>query len=171
MAWAALATAVLQVAASASAGGEAGAQLRPADPLIGPLSRRHKCALTRFEGPPTALYSDRPYHTDVAVPELSGRAFCRGKRHGQEVWILDVTRATTFYALASASQGLEAGGWRALETPVRVDAAGLALDRLYARRVEPGRYAIHHGHATTASPVFFDPADARVVPIPAPDHD
>lgn len=156
---------------SAAAGGDSETRIRPPSGLIGPVPRQRGCALTDFQGPSTTLYADRPYHTNGPVPELSGLSFCRSKRHNQALWILDVTRPTTLYTLASESHSLEAGGWRLLPRTVRVDAAGLVLDRLYSRRVHPGRYAIHHGHATTANPVFFDSADARVTPIPAPDDE
>jgi hypothetical protein len=156
---------------TASAGGSAETLLRPASGVIGPLPRHRGCELTEYRGSSTPLYTDRPYHTAGDVPELSGLSFCRGKRHGQEMWILDVTRPTTLYTLASASHALERGGWRRLPRPVRVDAAGLALDRLYAWRIAPGRFAIHHGHATTANPVFFDAANARIAPIAAQGDD
>jgi hypothetical protein len=103
------------------------------------------------------------------VAPLEGTLFCRGKRHGRDLWILDVSRATALFTLASAAHELEASGWRLFPEPVRVDAAGLALDRLYRLRVKPGRYAIHYGRATTASPVFWNPRDARIVPIPPAD--
>jgi hypothetical protein len=156
---------------SAWAGGSSETRLRPVSGVIGPLPRHHGCLLTEYQGRSTPLYADRPYHTSGDVQELSGLSFCRGKRHGQEVWILDVIRPTTLYTLASESHALEQGGWRRLPGSVHVDAAGLDLDRLYAWRVEPGRFAIHYGHATTANPIFFDTADARLAPVPAQSDD
>ena len=132
-------------------------------PAGSPLGIAPRCEQVRYQGPQTALYSDRPYRTDGVVGALEGYSFCRSHRHGQEVWLLEVVRATTFLTLASERHQLEEAGWKRVDVPVRVDAAGLSLDRLYERRLEPGRYAIHYGQARTANPVFWRPADARVI--------
>jgi len=132
-------------------------------PAGSPLELAPSCEQVRYQGPQTALYSDRPYRTDGTVGALEGYSFCRSHRHGNEVWLFEVIRATTFLTLASERHRLEDAGWKRVDVPVRVDAAGLVLDRLYQRRLEPGRYAIQYGHARTANPVFWKPADARVM--------
>jgi len=137
--------------------------VRPAGSLLGIAAG---CEEVGYQGPQTLLYSDRPYHTSGAVGPLEGYAFCRSQRHGQEVWLIEVLRPTTFLTLASLQHQLELAGWKHVDLPVRVDAAGLSFDRLYQRSVEPGRYAIHYGHARTANPVFWRPADARMILAP-----
>ena len=132
-------------------------------PAGAPLAIAPRCEQVAYQGPQTALYSDRPYRTSGVVRALEGYSFCRSHRHGQEVWLFEVVRATTFLTLASERHQLEEAGWKRLDVPVRVDAAGLPLDGLYERRVDPGRYAIHYGHARTANPVFWRPADARMI--------
>lgn len=138
--------------------------VRPGGSVLGRFARR-ACEAVAYAGPETRLYSDRPYHTAEKVPVLEGQQFCRDKRHGRGLWILDVHEPTALYTIATARHELERSGWRLYPEPVRVEAAGLTLDRLYRLRVEPGRYAIHHGHATTANPVFWNPRDARIVPV------
>jgi hypothetical protein len=128
-----------------------------------PLALAPRCDLVAYQGSQTALYLDRPYRTSVPVRELEGYSFCRSHRHGQEVWLVEVIRPTTFLTLASRRHQLEAAGWERLESAVRVDAAGVVLDGLYRRRVEPGRYAIPYGQARTANPVFWRPADTRLL--------
>lgn len=137
--------------------------------VLGRFLRRRSCEAVTYAGPATQLYSDRPYHTSAPVAELEGHLFCRGKRHGRDLWILDVSHKTRLYALAAEKHRLERSGWTKLPQPVRVEAAGLALDGLYELRVGPGRYAIHYGHASTANPVFWNPRDAHIVPIPPAD--
>jgi hypothetical protein len=148
----------------AAAGAEEVPFVRPAG---SPLELASRCEQVRYQGRETALYSDRPYRTDGDVGALEGHSFCRSHRHGQEVWLFEVVRATTFLTLASERHQLEQAGWQRVDAAVRVDAAGLVLDGLYQRRLEPGRYAIHYGHARTANPVFWNPADARVIVAPA----
>ncbi len=140
--------------------------LRPGGGVLGRFAPERRCEAVDYAGPQTLLYADRPYHTAEPVQVLRGHRFCRGKRHGRDLWILDVGRPTHLYALASAHYDLERAGWQLYPQPVRVKAAGHAFDRLYQLRVEPGRYAIHYGHATTANPVFWNPRDARIVPVP-----
>ena len=79
------------------------------------------------------------------------------------MWLFEAVRPTTFLTLASARHQLEEAGWKRVDASVRVEAAGLPLDGLYEYRVEPGRHAIHYGHARTANPVFWRPADVRVM--------
>jgi hypothetical protein len=144
---------------------EPSALLRPARGVLGPFPER-RCQPVDYAGPQTRLYSDRPYATQQPVPALAGHRFCRGERHGQDLWILDVGRPTHLYTLAAARYALERAGWRLYPQPVRVDAEELDFDRLYQLRVEPGRYAIHYGHARTANPIFWNPRDARLLPLP-----
>ena len=134
--------------------------LRPAG---SPLEVLPRCEQVLYLGPQTMLYSDRPYRTDGVVGALEGHRFCRSFRHGQGVWLFEVVRATTLLTLASEQHQLEAAGWKRVDVPVRVDAAGLRLDRLYEYRIGPGRYAIHYGHGQTANPVFWKSADAHVI--------
>lgn len=144
----------------AAAADAEGPFLRPAG---SPLEVAPRCEQVRYLGPETALYSDRPYRTNGVIGALEGYSFCRSHRHGQEVWLLEVVRATTLLTLASGRHQLEEAGWKRVDVAVRVDAAGLPLDGLYEHRVEPGRYAIHYGQARTANPVFWRPEDARVI--------
>jgi hypothetical protein len=132
-------------------------------PAGAPIELAPACELVRYAGPQTALYSDRPYRTQAAVAALAGHAFCRSPRHGHAAWLLEVLRPTTLLTLASERHGLARSGWSRLPAPVRVEAAGLALDGLWAQRVEPGRYAIEYGHARTANPIFWNPAEARML--------
>ena len=132
-------------------------------PAGAPLGIAPRCEQVAYQGPQTALYSDRPYRTSGVVRELEGYSFCRSHRHGQEAWLLEVGRPTTLLTLASDRHQLEEAGWKRVDTPVNVEAAGLRLDGLYERHVAPGRYAIYYGHARTANPVFWKPADARVI--------
>jgi hypothetical protein len=142
--------------------GPAGSEalLRPAG---APLPIASRCEQVAYQGPQTALYSDRPYRTGGMVPALTGYSFCRSHRHGQEVWLFEVVRPTAFLTLASGRHRLEEAGWRRTDVAVRVEAAGLPLDGLYQYSALPGRYAIHYGHARTANPVFWRPADVRLI--------
>ena len=143
------------------------AAVEAADPFLrpagSPLEIAPRCEQVLYQGPQTALYSDRPYRTDGVVGALEGYSFCRSYRHGQGVWLFEVVRATTFLTLASERHQLEAAGWKRVDVRVRVDAAGLRLDRLYEYRIGPGRYAIHYGHGRTVNPVFWRSADAHVI--------
>jgi hypothetical protein len=144
---------------------------RPAPPG-GPVRRVSGdgvCRPVAYTGPETLLYADRTYHTRQRVRALGGRVFCRANRHGQALWLLEVSAATTLHALASQTYRLEESGWEALAEPVLVAAAGRSFDRLYARRVRPGRYLLHHGHTGSAIPIFWDPRDARIVPFAGAD--
>ncbi len=142
--------------------------LRPSGNVIGPFGGGLTCEAVDYTGTATPLYADRPYHTRERVAALEGHRFCRGGRHGRGLWILDVDRATTLYAIASEQHRLEESGWMPLPETVRVEAAGLPLDLLYQKRIDRGRYAIHYGRARTAHPVFWNPRDAHIVPIAPP---
>jgi hypothetical protein len=142
--------------------------LRPSGSVLGPFEGRRACEAVDYAGPATPLYANRPYHTHERVVALEGHRFCRGARHGRGLRLLDVDRATTLYAIASEQHRLEQSGWTLLPETVRVEAAGLPLDRLYRKRIERGRYAVHYGRARTAHPVFWNPRDARIVPVAPP---
>lgn len=142
-----------------------GENARP--PLVEQVPSWQACRPVPYAGPGTRLYRDRPYHTEAAVPALAGHAFCPGLRHGRASWLLDVTRPTTLHTVATEAYGLEQVGWRRLEAPVHVAAAGVSFDRLYALEVAPGRYLIHQGHAPSSIPVFWNPRDVRAIGPPA----
>jgi hypothetical protein len=132
-------------------------------PLVQPVPRWNVCVPTRYEGPQTTLYIDRDYYTQETVPALVGLEFCRGRRHGKSSWMLAVSKPATLYTLANASYRLEDAGWRRLEASVRVDAAGVGFDALYALDVAPGRYLVHQSHAPTSLPVFWSSQAVRVL--------
>ena len=144
--------------------------VRPAGVLLGPFEKYSDCEQVPYAGPQTRLYSDRPYHTRASVASLEGHRFCRSQRHGHDLWLIEVLRDTTLFTLASARHDLEASGWERVDEPVFVAAAAVSLDRLYRNRVGPGGYAIHYGHARTAVPVFWRPADVRVLQRPVFDQ-
>jgi hypothetical protein len=111
-----------------------------------------------YRGPETALYADRPYHTAERVDAAVGLAFCRGARHGANVWIVEVSQPTALVVFGSEAFGLERSGWAATPEPVFVAAAGLPFDRIYTKRFDPGRYVIRQGFAATAPIVLWDEA-------------
>ncbi len=152
--------------ATPSAGGAEHRFLRPERSVLGPFWAGRSCDAATYTGPETQLYSDRPYHTREKIPVLEGLRFCRAGRHAREVWILDVARDTTLYAIGSAKFELDEAGWHALAAPVDVRATGISFDTVYAKRVGRGRYVIHYGHAATGLPVFWRPGDVRIVPLP-----
>jgi hypothetical protein len=135
--------------------------LRGRGPLVGPFEELTACEVATYHGKDTALYSNRPYHTAGPVPRAEALAFCRGARHGTNVWLLDVARATTLVAFANSAFRLEERGWTPSDDALRVDAAGTPLDRLYTRAVEPGRYVIRQGFTRSAAIVLWDPTAAR----------
>ncbi len=139
--------------------------VRPTGSVLGRFAQS-PCRAVAYTGPETRLYSDRPYHTAQAVPVLEGQRFCRDERQGRGLWILEVQRPSALYTIATAGHELERSGWRLYPEPVRVEAEDLNLDRLYRLRIEPGRYAIYYGHASPANPVFWNPRDAGIVPLP-----
>jgi hypothetical protein len=139
--------------------------LRGRGPLVSPLAEITACERATYRGPETALYSNRPYHTEAPVERAVGLAFCRAARHGTQVWILEVTRATTLVAFGNAAFDLDTRGWAPSDDVLQVDAAGTPLDRVYTRRVEPGRYAIRQGFTRSAPIVLWDPDAATVVAL------
>jgi len=132
-----------------------------------PLSERNTCEVIPYEGRQTRLYSDRPYHTQQDVAVLEGRVFCRSTRHGDAIWLLEVQTPTLVHAFASEAFQLEDAGWQRVAGEVTVAAAGTSFDGIYAQNLEPGRYLLHHGHVSTAIPIFWDPSAARVAAIAA----
>jgi hypothetical protein len=141
---------------------DAAANLRGRGPLVSPYADITHCATARYDGPETPLYSNRPYHTQAPVESVRGHVFCRGERHGTNVWIIDVSHATRLVAFGNADFGLEDRDWTASDESVRVEAAGIPFDRVYTRHVEPGRYVIRQGFSSSAPLVFWD--DAAVAP-------
>jgi len=154
---------LLTIAAAARAGGPGGdPRQRGRGPLLSPYAEITACERAVYRGPETRLYANRPYHTAAQVGAVVGHAFCRGARHGTGIWIIDVLRPTTLVAFGNAEFGLEARGWAVSDAEVYVGAAGVALDRVYTRRVEPGRYVIRQGFTPAAPVVFWDEADVRL---------
>ncbi len=141
------------------------ANLRGRGQLVAPLAAATTCDPAVYEGPGTQLYSNRPYHTEGRVDALVGHAFCRGERHGNRVWTLEVSKTTQLFALGTTGHDLGRTGWKRIDSRVRVQAAGAAFDGLYARSFAPGRYVIRQDFSRTAPPVFWAPNDARVVPV------
>ncbi len=168
-AWALHASRVTELRAELELANAGAGLLRPSGSVLGPFRGRRACEAVDYTGPATLLYADRPYHTRERVAALEGHRFCRGGRHARGLWILDVDRPTTLYAIASGQHRLEQSGWTPLPETARVEATGLPLDRLYRKRIVRGRYALHYGRARTAHPVFWNPRDARIVPIAPPD--
>ncbi len=168
-AWALHASRVAGLRAELEPANTSAGLLRPSGSVLGPSGGHGGCEAVDYTGPETLLYADRPYHTRERVAALEGHRFCRGGRHGRGLWILDVDRATTLYAIASGQHRLEQSGWKPLPETVWVEAAGLPLDRLYRKRIDRGRYVLHYGRARTSHPVFWNPRDAHIVPIAPPD--
>lgn len=133
-------------------------------PLVAPAGEITSCERAVYRGPDTLLYSNRPYHTADLVETAAGLSFCRGARHGTNVWTVEVSRPTTFVVFASASFGLERRGWTASGDGVFVAAAGVPFDRVYTKRFAPGRYVIRQGFTPSAPIVLWDAAAVRPVP-------
>ena len=163
---AATATAVWRLcdAEAPERGAATAARLRGRGALVAERPPFGGCQAATYAGPETRLFSDRPYRTASRVDELEGLRFCRGARHGSALWLFEVERPTTLFALASADFGLEREGWVVADSSVRVAAAGAAFDRLYRRELPPGRYALRQGYATTSLPVFWHEGDLRLLP-------
>jgi hypothetical protein len=140
--------------------------LRGRGPLVSEYDAITACETAIYRGAETPLYSNRPYHTAEPVQAVTGLAFCRGERHGTNVWILDVTRPSTLVAFGNRAFGLERRGWTLVDAPVLVDAAGVPLDRVYERRIEPGRFVIRQGFTRSASIVFWDAEAAAISGAP-----
>ena len=130
--------------------------LRGRGPLVSPFDEITACEPGVYRGPQTPLYSNRPYHTAQLVAAARGLSFCRGARHGTNVWIVEIAHTTTLVAFGTGAFGLERRGWQASDDPVRVEAAGVVFDRVYTRRVEPGRYVIRQGFSRSAPIVLWD---------------
>jgi hypothetical protein len=164
---AAIAVALANLLALASAGcGERSERRAPAagrGALVIPYAEATSCAKDVYRGPETALYSNRPYHTAGRVDSAVGLAFCRGERHGANVWIVEVSKPTELVAFGNRAFGLERRGWAASEEDLFVAAAGLPLDRIYTKHFDPGRYVIRQGFTPTAPVVLWDEAAVRPV--------
>jgi hypothetical protein len=132
--------------------------------LVSPYAETASCTRAVYRGPETALYSNRPYHTAERVEAAAGLGFCRGARHGTNVWIVEISRPTALVAFGSASFGLERRGWTPSDEALLVAAAGLPLDRIYTKRFAPGRYVIRQGFTNTAPLVFWDREAVRLAP-------
>jgi len=131
--------------------------------LVSPFSEIATCAKAVYRGPETPLYSNRPYHTAQRVDAAVGLSFCRGARHGVDVWIVEVAKPTTLVAFGTPAFGLERRGWTASEAELLVAAAGVALDRVYTKHLAPGRYIIRQGFTRTAPVVLWDDAAVQLV--------
>jgi len=138
--------------------------LRGRGPLVSEYDAITACETAVYRGAETALYSNRPYHTAEPVHAVQGLGFCRGARHGTNVWILEVTRPTTLVVFGNQAFGLERRGWTPSDEPVLVVAAGVTLDRVYTRRIGAGRFVIRQGFTRSAAIVFWDPEAARPAP-------
>jgi hypothetical protein len=91
-----------------------------------------------------------------------GLAFCRGHRHGTNVWIVEISKPTTLVAFGNEAFGLERRGWAPSEETLLVAAAGTPLDRIYTKRLGQGRYVVRQGFAPTAPIVFWDEEAVRL---------
>lgn len=132
--------------------------------LVSPHSEITMCDPAIYEGPGTELYSNRPYHTRDTATVARGLAFCRGARHGTNVWSIEVFRPTRLVVFGYRGDGLEERGWTPSEDPLEVDAAGVSLDRIYSRSFAVGRYVIRQGFTPTAPIVLWDSSAVRTIP-------
>jgi hypothetical protein len=162
-----IAVALANLLTMASAGcGEApqpGAAPAGRGALVSPYAEATSCEKTVYRGPETALYANRPYRTAERAEAALGLAFCRGMRHGTNVWIVDISQPTMLVAFGSEAFGLEQRGWAPIPEALSVAAAGLPLDRIYTKHFDPGRYVIRQGFSATAPVVFWDEAAVRLV--------
>ena len=140
------------------------ALLRGHGPLVSDYWEATICRETAYRGPGTTLYTNRPYHTEQPVEALVGLSFCRAPRHGTRSWTLAISKATELLTLGSGDLGLEERGWRKLDAEVRVEAAGVSFDALYAKSFAAGRYRIRQDFSRSALPVFWNGQHARLVP-------
>lgn len=161
----AVALANLLTIASAGRGENPGSEAAPGGRgrLVSPYEKITFCAQAVYRGPETALYANRPYHTAERAETAVGLAFCRGARHGTNVWTVEVSKPTTLVAFGNEAFRLERRGWVPSEEPLLVAAPGVSLDRIYTKRFAPGRYVIRQGFAATAPLVFWDEAAVRLV--------
>ena len=140
-----------------------GAALAGRGALVAPYAEITSCSQAVYRGPKTALYANRPYHTAERVDSAVGLVFCRGNRHGTDLWIVEVSKPTTLVAFGSEAFGLERRGWALSEETVFVAAAGVPFDRIYTKHLAPGRYVVRQGFAPTAAIVFWDAEAVRLV--------
>jgi hypothetical protein len=137
--------------------------LRGHGKLVSPVEEASACTRTLYEGPQTALYSDRPYRTTTRVEPLVGHVFCQAPRHGTQSWTVEISHPTQLLTLGNEGHRLEDMGWRRLDESVLVEAAGVPFDALYAKRFEPGRYLIRQDFSRTPPPVFWRSEHAHIV--------
>jgi hypothetical protein len=123
--------------------------LRGHGKLVAPIEEATSCKLMVYEGPQTPLYTDRPYHTTTRSEALVGHVFCQAPRHATRSWTVEVSHPTQLLTLGNDGHQLAAMGWRRLDENVRVEAAGVPFDALYAKRFEPGRYVIRQDFLST----------------------
>ena len=161
----ALALANLLIIASPGRGQHPAKSAAPAGrgALVTPYTEITFCSQAVYRGPETALYANRPYHTAERVDSAVGLAFCRGNRHGTNLWIVEVSKPTTLVAFGSQAFGLERRGWAPSEEALFVAAAGVPLDRIYTKHFGPGRYVVRQGFAPTAPIIFWDAEAVRLV--------
>jgi hypothetical protein len=131
--------------------------------LVSPYQKITSCSKAAYRGPETALYADRPYHTAERVDAAVGLAFCRGTRHGTNVWIVEISKPTTFVAFGNEALGLDRRGWAPSEEALSVATSGAPLDRIYTKHFAPGRYVVRQGFAATAPLVLWDEEAVRLV--------
>jgi hypothetical protein len=131
--------------------------------LVSPHQKITSCSKDVYRGPETLLYADRPYRTAERVDAAVGLAFCRGARHGTNLWTVEVSKATTFVAFGNEALRLDQRGWTPSEETLSVVTSGAPLDRIYTKRFAPGRYVIRQGFATTAPVVLWDDEAVRLV--------
>jgi hypothetical protein len=160
-----IALAGLLTIASAGCGQNPGSEAAPGGrgTLVIPYQKITSCSKAVYRGPETVLYADRPYHTAERVDAAVGLAFCRGARHGTNMWIVEVSKLTTFVAFGNEALGLEQRGWVPSEEALSVATSGVPLDRIYTKHFAPGRYVIRQGFATTAPVVLWDDGAGRLV--------
>lgn len=130
--------------------------------VVSPHDEITACDVAVYRGAGTALYSNRPYHTTQPIEAALGLHFCRGPRHGTQLWILEVSQPTTFTAFGNAAFELESRGWTRSPTPLRVEAAGVALDAIYTKAIPAGRHVIRQGFSPTAPVILWDSRAVRV---------
>lgn len=130
--------------------------------LVSPREEITACAKAVYEGPETLLYSNRPYHTEGTAAVARGLTFCRGARHGTNVWAIDVVRPTLLVVFGNAADGLDARGWTRDDEPLEVAAAGVPLNQIYTRSFPVGRYVIRQGFTPAAPIVLWDATAARL---------
>ena len=132
--------------------------------LVSPYREITSCSKAVYRGPETVLYANRPYHTAERVEAAVGLGFCRRARHGTNVWIVEVSKPTTFVAFGNEALGLDRRGWAPSEEVLSVATSGAPLDRIYTKHFAPGRYVIRQGFAATAPVVLWDEQAVRLVP-------